>query len=1046
MRFTKAIIGLWSLAPLVGSASAAWAEGTAELGVTQALRRTTVLYMDVLDAQTERIQWTGTGSLQVTSPSGQGVATLSSGQDVGLQSHGNGVYRLEPTSDQVPFNAWGATLLNATDNGGRLFSYDWKFNAQSFASSRATNASFYALLPGGLPGTTAVVELKLAGLAGYIYDINANRVGVDGDQGGQSVPQTDNDVTPEFPIYLNVPSIATFDPVVPTVGGLSYSGDTTGGQGGEAGATDCSLVVSGGADGGYFQFTTDVVGSYHLLCDLDGDGSLDGTSGTDLLLVGTTNSGVNSVPWNGLLNGNIVANGAYQCEVRVNVGEFHYVGRDIETSFEGMRMYEVQASGTRRPLTMYWNDSLVQQNAQSMPNGQVGIESSGANGLDPGAYETPAVANSNARAWGNFNSGGKGNRAFLDTYVWLQSTTSDRIDITVVDPNADTDGDGLTDYEERCSIGCDPTNPDTDGDGRSDSLQYRPNKVESSSGNDGGLESNGRLAALLARRAIRRSVRGAGAGIQSAFSAVTSTVALADLIPPHGPGGSTPFISTPEDLTGVTTAVEVLGIDYRDETGRRVASALILETEGELYDHSKAECDRAGGSELTHIRPVRINGGLAYVGQYRNEIEGTRENALTFRLYELDPEPAPPGGDPADPPPDGEEDPVDTVESPLYGATSHWVRREYPDPASDQNVINVQIWAVQDGGALALAKDFLANLEARRGPVQWTTADISQAPNAYYRRALLRGSRIQADITPRGTIDPAELSAVAYYLTPEGTIATEAVGLSSSGTEVSIDHQLPDALDTTVDLLHRGKLIDTVWISDGAWTPYDDSLFGGASQVRDFTRFDCSHTPAADVSRLLGEGAMGEDTLMMSGCGKASGTVGEFLGVARYISTGSLWVDLDAYQTLVVQHRNNTPVRTCLSAAATDMWCVTLDAAPEATWSKIPLSEFSSEVLRQIRFVSFVSNEAGADVEMDIGGLTFTAVPAEDILDALPTTPTEPTPPGPSPETPSPQTPTDGGGSNASGCSATSQGATSAAPWVIGAVVFGLLRRRRQRR
>jgi hypothetical protein len=127
--------------------------------------------------------------------------------------------------------------------------------------------------------------------------------------------------------------------------------------------------------------------------------------------------------------------------------------RDIETSYEGLRLYEVSSTLVRSPLAMYWNDTLVQAAAVDMPcavsqggpgcpNGDKGLETSGPNGVDPGSYASAASPNVNARSWDDFTGNGKGNNSFLDTFTWIQGSASTSINTNVVDSTVDTDGDG----------------------------------------------------------------------------------------------------------------------------------------------------------------------------------------------------------------------------------------------------------------------------------------------------------------------------------------------------------------------------------------------------------------------------------------------------------------------------------------------------------------------------------------------------------------------------------------------------------------------------
>jgi len=51
------------------------------------------------------------------------------------------------------------------------------------------------------------------------------------------------------------------------------------------------------------------------------------------------------------------------------------------------------------------------------------------------------------------------------------SQASSPVSVTMVDCNVDTDGDGLTDFDEVTNTGTDPNNPDTDGDGYGDGAE-----------------------------------------------------------------------------------------------------------------------------------------------------------------------------------------------------------------------------------------------------------------------------------------------------------------------------------------------------------------------------------------------------------------------------------------------------------------------------------------------------------------------------------------------------------------------------------------------
>jgi len=449
---------------LAGLPLAARAEGIDDVGPDHRLPATNIVYVDVIDAGVESIVWEGVdsdgaeGRVEVFDPSGSSLGVFDSG-DVITPSGGAGAYEIQFQGTRR-FHEWDFTVyIGGEAELGRVWSYDWYFEASTFTEFSAMSGNFYAVVDGGGPGRDGVVEFLTDGLAGRHFDIYANASGIP-DGNGRSLFEADVKaaIPADYRIHLNPPDTANYNPLEPAITAEDFT----------AGTLDCDTVASGVVFG-TFSFESNVDGSYHIVCDLNGDGVFDITSDDDLHLLGDATSGSNRVIWDGTDNtGAAIPAGVYECEVWLTSGEFHYVGRDIETSYEGFRLYELTSDGTRRPLSMFWNDAEVQSTDVAMPDGDYGLESSGADGIDPGTYGDAADPNVNARSWGNWISTSKGNDAYLDTYAWLFRDIGDRFTITVVDSTLDTDGDNLIDAFEDCESGTDPENPDTDEDGSRD--------------------------------------------------------------------------------------------------------------------------------------------------------------------------------------------------------------------------------------------------------------------------------------------------------------------------------------------------------------------------------------------------------------------------------------------------------------------------------------------------------------------------------------------------------------------------------------------------
>jgi hypothetical protein len=923
---------------LIGSVPlVAKAEGTAQLGTTQALRANTTMYVDILDTSVEGIKWVGSGSVTIRNPSGTSLGTLTSGQTLALTGQAIGAFRIVNGSAQSQSSTWDIQVTNATTTGSRLFSYDWAFDAGSFASSAATNASFYAIVDGGTSAHKPVIELKLAGLAGYVYNINANRRGVNGANAGRSVPVSGNSVTPEFPIYLGRPAIATYTYSSADVFGFNYIGGTSIDVFGNP-MTPCTQIAPGASEG-KFQFTSVIAGSYHLQCDLNHNGFSDVDSG-DLLLVGTAAVGLNNVSWDGRQVGVPVAAGSYDCRATMQVGEFHYVGTDIETSYQGLRMYNVNADTSRTPLTMFWNDSAVQGAAINMPNGNKGLVTAGADGINSGSYSSAAVADVNAHSWGNFVGAGKGDNAFIDTYVWLSRSVSTTLTVTAVNPLTDTDGDGLSDYAESCVVGTDPADPDTDNDGTPDGPQYVGTTTTAT---NGGLESNGRLASQLTDREIRRAH-----GVT--FPSLRLATQLNQWIDGVSLDGLTARAATPDDLVAVTNARETLGIDFVDAQGVKQASVLLIATRGAVYEHNKEICDRAHGATLQTVSSMPIPGSDNRTmpwSWFRRPSQGLSDFASSWKFYQQD------AG---------------------YSLETGWLQEQYPAPAADQNIVNVQVWASNAPQLQSLVQRMVsvATQRGRLSQPQAAVVDdanyveqvsvpvIDATPSAYLTSGTVLGTSLNFGTATRNTTEAVNVRVVG--VNEQGQRQTVELGGIGSIDRINLDKTLPLFSDMTVEVYDSKGVVDRMWLSDGAWARFDDGLWGGETNATATLQCGWQSHDGLSATTLAGCAATHADT------------VDTQAGVARYLARP---MQLDSSNYLVANVTSNRIGTLCLEASGLHRSsCVTMPAGEG--WKAWRISDFDADVAAQTTLISF-SVAAGGEVAMQVAGLATAADVPDDV-------------------------------------------------------------------
>jgi hypothetical protein len=942
----RRLTSLLLLGLVLSSTSLALAEGTDQVGTSQPLRAGTILGVDVRDSTRETIRWTGNGNVTVIGPNGSSMGSLSSGATL-TPSQGNGAYRLTVARDQSIGSAWDVSVLNAIDSGGRLFSWNWQFNAGSYAQSAATNASFYALVRSGNWENTSVIELKLSGLAGYIYDINANSTGVVGVNAGRSVPESGNSTVPVHQIYLKIPSIANFASATPAVSGLNYVGGVDRDVNNQA-ITPCTKILPG-ASRGYFYFTSQTTGTYHLQCDLNRNGTFEEGPTNDLFLVGTVATGTNTVAWDGRHNGTPIAPGDYACRVRVTVGEFHYVGRDIETSYPGMRIFRVNSDGSRSGLKMYWNDSLVSNGDIRMPNNQFSLHVSQGT-VDSGTYASAASPNVNARAWGNFSGNGKGNATYLDTYVWLSDATTGTIHVTAAD-GSDGDDDGLTDFEEECLVGSDPENPDTDDDGQPDGAQYAIPESSAFSG----LESNGRLSTALARRSIRR-LRMSVDPLQVALS--TSALTVEGGLTEWFPGSlrdAESTLSTPADLLSVTNAVEVAGVDYQSD-GQRVAGALLVATAGELYEHQKGVCDRVKGARLVDVQPVRMNGVQVFQSTTSDPSDGRLEYSVTISL-------------------------VDDAENNVWTPSALWVKEQAPEVAEGARVLTLQSWASSPELARELAESILERA-AREQPIAWPTPapivdDEDWVANTIAPAALVDAQEPSVLVQQVSTLGGATMLHMRRQ-SGGGTVSLRVVALAENGKDeiietypveleaeaLDVELELAPFLDATIDILDNDVVVDRVWITDGAWAPFDAQIWSGDTSADHFSRTDCD---ARDISSSP-EGKLwntdSDATVHLAGCARTTTAGAGGSGLSRHLTRP---IAVSEFASLAYFIETSSAYQVCLEGNSARE-CVAMPAAPNGKFEAVPSSAFST--VSEAELITFISDSPKA-TRMEVSSVTL---------------------------------------------------------------------------
>ncbi|MCX6162749.1 MAG: Cys-Gln thioester bond-forming surface protein, partial [Ignavibacteriae bacterium] len=132
-------------------------------------------------------------------------------------------------------------------------------------------------------------------------------------------------------------------------------------------------------------------------------------------------------------------------------------------------------------------------------------------------------------------------------------------------------------------------------------------------GGGGGLESSYDLGELLLQRYMK--IR---SGQTTKMLAVTNFMfspnyLLKDIIPLNGPFNSNAVETTPFDILGISNATSAYACDYMVSANRVGAVFATTTNPPDVYNHTKATCDRYSKYELMDIKGVNANGRDFYM-------------------------------------------------------------------------------------------------------------------------------------------------------------------------------------------------------------------------------------------------------------------------------------------------------------------------------------------------------------------------------------------------------------------------------------------------
>jgi hypothetical protein len=407
-----------------------------------------------------------------------------------------------------------------------------------------------------------------------------------------------------------------------------------------------------------------------------------------------------------------------------------------------------------------------------------------------------------------------------------------------------------------------------------------------SSGNDGGLESNGDLARLIAKRNFNRvktnnqlnkkekQLKYSKKGVQRKLN---NEIDLSTLFPEFGiTGKETSHISTPSDLLNITNAKQIFSVDYYDEGTKRIAAVLATETEEKVYDHSKIICDRLNKSSLVDATVFTIRNHQIIMHTIERE-NGLIEYAFNFSIQLL------------------------TDENILH---SYWNIEQFPQ---GNTYLNFQIWGSSFDQINFISNEIFSNLSnSLTSPINSISLSKEEripsvyVKNGYYKNGqlnlIVKNNSESSFIDFEGNIRNTEKSNV------ENQSDTKFL---NSDIEELVTIETGNLFDIGFKVKGENSILhDALYLADGPWgIDYLES-------ETNITAFDISNN-SQDYT---------DETYSVERNVAVSGDVFGTANLFRNILPGDLVFEVTNYEILDFRIENSLPVEVILVTDNLDNW------------------------------------------------------------------------------------------------------------------------------
>jgi hypothetical protein len=417
----------------------------------------------------------------------------------------------------------------------------------------------------------------------------------------------------------------------------------------------------------------------------------------------------------------------------------------------------------------------------------------------------------------------------------------------------------------------------------------------------------------------------------------SNELSMLDMFPESLVAGDVAHVTSPTDILDITVADEVLSVDF--STGDKTIGVVLgVKTLDQIYNHTKATCDRLRGAEILDVKTIEID-GYNFLQQAIQQRSGIIEHAISFAVSK-------------------------NTNEEFYKLQTNWYVFDYNEA---NNVFNFQVWASDPENTKKMVQDILTNLNAAKIVEQ---SEKQKVPRTYVAKVSRASDKLVMDLKSLEKTQGLEIS-MDEKLSETSTDLNSRYEPLNAQLNQTLEIDINDGYEYDGNVNYDGEVQDAFYHADGNWGLDYDRRYTTVNNYEVTNNFNREYADdELPINRNIHVKAYSEY---------------DYLTVYKSLLPGTISADYSQYKYLSFTASGQGPTQLVLVKAGIENWSeqyrATVNLTEEEQTFFIPFDSFTSTAttnnivaddLTTVSF-TFVATTAGTNnLDMKISDVKFT--------------------------------------------------------------------------